>query len=160
MADRKELFKEVEGKLYNFKNLEIQIKNIELDILKEKNQYRGCGAISYDERSGVTYNISRQVENEVISREKKIGKLTERKLEKEIEKQKIENALTCLDERDTRFFNLFYMSIRRPNMKYISRKLYIDPRHCYRIRNRIVYKMIDMLYPDIKNDELPLLKNT
>ena len=30
--NKKELFKKVEGRLYNYKNLELQINNLELDI--------------------------------------------------------------------------------------------------------------------------------
>ena len=30
--DKKELFKKVEGRLHNYKNLEVQIRNLELDI--------------------------------------------------------------------------------------------------------------------------------
>ena len=86
--DKKKLFRETEARLHNYKYLEIQINSLELDIEREKNDYRGCGAISYDERSGVTYNINRSVENEVIAKEKKVGKLMQTKLEKEIEKKK------------------------------------------------------------------------
>ena len=152
--DKKELFKKVEGKLHNYKYLEMQINNIELDIKKEKMEYRGCGAISYDERSGVTYNISRSVENEVIAKEKRISKLMQSKLEKEIEKQKIENALSCLDANETNFFELFYNSKSKNNMKYISMKLHMDRSHCYTVRERLVYKIMGMLYPTY--EDLPL----
>lgn len=152
--DKKELFKKVEGKLHNYKYLEMQINNIELDIKKEKMEYRGCGAISYDERSGVTYNISRSVENEVIAKEKRISKLMQNKLEKEIEKQKIENALSCLDANETNFFELFYNSKSKNNMKYISIKLHMDRSHCYTVRERLVYKIMGMLYPTY--EDLPL----
>ena len=155
--DKKELFKKVEVRLHNYKNLEVQIRNLELDIEKEKNDYRGCGAISYDERTGVTYNISRTVENEVIAKEKRIGKLMQTKLEKEIEKKKIENALTTLDSRETDLFNLLYNSRSKNNMKYISIKLHMDRSHCYRMRETIVYKVMSILYPDVLK-ELPLLE--
>ncbi|CEO23393.1 hypothetical protein [Paraclostridium sordellii] len=92
--EKKELFKKVELRLHNYKFLEVQINNIELDIKKEKMRYRGCGAINYDERTSETYNISRIVEKEVIDKEKKIDKLMQSKLEKEIEKAKIENSLS------------------------------------------------------------------
>lgn len=156
--DKKELFKKVEGRLHNYKNLEIQIKNLELDIEREKNDYRGCGAIGYDEKTGVTYNISRTVENEVIAKEKRIGNLMQTKLEKEIEKKKIENALTTLDSRETDLFNLLYNSRSKNNMNYISIKLHIDRSHCYRMRETIVYKVMSILYPEILK-ELPLLKS-
>ena len=156
--DKKELFKKVEGRLHNYKNLEVQIKNLELDIEREKSDYRGCGAIGYDEKTGVTYNISRTVENEVIAKEKRIGKLMQTKLEKEIEKKKIENALTTLDSRETDLFNLLYNSRSKNNMNYISIKLHIDRSHCYRMRETIVYKVMSILYPDILK-ELPLLED-
>ena len=156
--DKKELFKKVEGRLHNYKNLDVQIRNLELEIEKEKNDYRGCGAISYDERTGVTYSISRTVENEVIAKEKRIGKLMQTKLEKEIEKKKIENALTTLDSRETDLFNLLYNSRSKNNMNYISIKLHMDRSHCYRMRETIVYKVMSILYPEILK-ELPLLKS-
>lgn len=156
--DKKELFKKVEGRLHNYKNLEVQIRNLELDIEREKNDYRGCGAIGYDEKTGVTYNISRTVENEVIAKEKRIGRLMQTKLEKEIEKKKIENALTTLDSRETDLFNLLYNSRSKNNMNYISIKLHIDRSHCYRMRETIVYKVMSILYPDILK-ELPLLED-
>ena len=156
--DKKELFKKVEGRLHNYKNLDVQIKNLELDIEREKNDYRGCGAIGYDEKTGVTYNISRTVENEVIAKEKRIGRLMQTKLEKEIEKKKIENALTTLDSRETDLFNLLYNSRSKNNMNYISIKLHIDRSHCYRMRETIVYKVMSILYPDILK-ELPLLED-
>lgn len=154
--NKKELFKKVEGNLHNYKNLQVQIKNIELDIEREKNDYRGCGAISYDERTGVTYNISRSVENEIIAKEKRIGRLMQLKLEKEIEKKKIENALTCLDIIETNFFDFFYNSRNKNNMVYISRKMHMDRSYLYTLRENIVYKIAGMLYPNY--EDLPLLK--
>ena len=156
--NKKELFKKVEGRLHNYKNLELQIKNLELDIEQEKNEYRGCGSISYDEKTGVTYNISRTVENEVIVKEKRIAKLMQMKLEKEIEKKKIENALTSLDSRETSLFNLLYKAKSKNNMKYISIKLHMDRSHCYRMRETVVYKVMSILYPEVLN-ELPLLRD-
>lgn len=152
--DKKKLFRETEGRLHNYKYLEIQIKNLELDMEQIKNEYRGCGAISYDERTGVTYNINRSVENEVIAKEKRIGKLMQAKLEKEIEKKKIENALTCLDIIETDFFNLFYNSKSKNNMKYISIKMHMDRSYLYKLRENVVYKIIGMLQPDYS--DLPI----
>lgn len=152
--DKKTLFRETEGRLHNYKYLEIQIKSLELDIEREKNDYRGCGAISYDERTGVTYNINRSVENEVIAKEKRIGKLKKLKLEKEIEKKKIENALTCLNITETDFFNLFYNSRSKNNMKYISIKMHMDRSYLYKLRENVVYKIIGMLQPDYS--DLPI----
>lgn len=154
--NKDELFKKVEGRLHNYKYLDIKIKNLELSIEQEKNDYRGCGAISYDERTGVTYNISRSVENEVIAKEKKIGKLTKDKVDIEIEKRRIENALTCLNIIETDFFNLFYNSKSKNNMKYISIKMHMDRSYLYEFRKNIVIKIMGMLYPSY--EDLPLFK--
>lgn len=156
MSDKKELFKKVEGRLHNYKYLDIKIKNLELDIQQEKNDYRGCGAISYEERTGVTYNISRSVENEVIAKEKRLGKLMQLKIEKEIEKKKIENALTCLNIIEIELFDLFYNSKSKNNMKYISIKMHMDRSYLYTLRENMIYKIMGMLYPDYS--DLPLFK--
>ena len=155
--DKKQLFRETEARLHNYKYLEIQIKNLQLDIEREQHDQRGCGSISYEEKTGVTYNINRSVENEVIAKEKRIGKLTKAKVEKEIEKKKIENALTCLDIIETDFFNLFYNTMNKNNMTYISMKMHIDRSHCYRMREKVVYKIMSMLYPSVVTENMPLL---
>ena len=69
----------------------------------------------------------------------------------EIEKKKIENALTCLDIIETDFFNLFYNSKSKNNMKYISIKMHMDRSYLYKLRENIVYKIIGMLQPDYSN---------
>ena len=68
--DKKELFRETEARLRNYKYLDTKIKNLVLDIESEKNNYKGYSAISYEERTGATYNISRSVENEIIEKDK------------------------------------------------------------------------------------------
>lgn len=156
--DKKEMFKKVEGRLYNYKNLEIEIKSIELEIESVKNEFLGCGSIEYGERTGVTYNISRTVENEVIKREKELMRLNHLKVKKEIEKKKIENALTGLDEFETAFFKLLYCSRFKTTIPSISIELHIDRSHGYRTREKIVNKIINMMYPKECFKELPLLK--
>ena len=95
MDKNKELFKKVEARLHNYKYLQIQIDNLELDIEEIKNDYRGCGSISYDERTGSTYNISRTIENEIIDRERKLSKLLKTKSEKETEKRELAESCNC-----------------------------------------------------------------
>ena len=160
--DEKQLFRETEARLHNYKDLSIQIKSIELDIEEKEIElmdYRGCGAISYDERTGTTYSINKTVENEAITREKKekeIRDLLKEKRKKELEKRKIENALTSLDIIETDFFNLFYNSRNKHSMVYISRKMHTDRSYLYVLREKLVNKAIGILYPDYS--DLPLLK--
>lgn len=49
-----------------------------------------------------------------------------------------------------------YMNNEKINMDYMSNAMHIDRSHCFRIRKRIVCKIIDMLYPKIKEFELPI----
>lgn len=157
MSEHKELFKKVEGRLYNYKNLDIEIKSIELEIENVKNEFLGFGSIGYGERSCETYNINKTVENEVIKREKELARLNQLKVRKEIEKKKIENALTSLDEFETTFFYLLYCGKFRATIPNVSMKLHIDRSHGYRTRDRIVGKMINMLYPRESYKNLPLM---
>ena len=154
--DKKVLFKKVEARLHEYKYLQIQIDNLELEIKRIENDYSGYRAIGYEEKTGATHSISRTIENEIIEKEKKLSKLTQAKVYKEIEKKKIENALTCLDIIETNFFNLFYNSKSKNNMKYISMKMHMDRSYLYTFREKIVYKIIGMLYPTY--DDLPLIK--
>ncbi|HBH0813338.1 TPA: hypothetical protein KR642_003957, partial [Clostridioides difficile] len=77
-----------------------EIKNLELDIESRENEIFGCKAVGYDEKVSPTYAFNSTVENEIIKKERDITRLKKLKKDKEIEKKKIENALTCLDIRE------------------------------------------------------------
>ncbi|MGO0986702.1 hypothetical protein ACTPEW_12270 [Clostridioides difficile] len=154
--NKKTLFQEVEGRLYNYKKLESQIKIKEIYIKKIENEFCGCKAQSYEEKTGPTYNISSSVENEVIRREEDLNRLKEGMKTLEIEKEAIECALTSLNSFETEFFNAMYMNNEKINMDYMANVMHIDRSHCFRIRKRIVCKIMDMLYPKIKEFELPI----
>ena len=89
-------------------------------------------------------------------RERKLSKLLKTKSEKETEKRKIENSLTCLDIIETDFFNLFYNSKSKNSVKYIAMKMHMDRSYLYIFREKIVYKIMGMLYPSYS--DLPLFK--
>ncbi|HBG4972577.1 TPA: hypothetical protein KQF34_002356 [Clostridioides difficile] len=157
--NKKELFKKVEGRLHHYKFLNAEIKNLELDIESKENEIFGCKAIGYGEKVSPTYAFNSSVEDEVIKKERDISRLKKIKKDKEIEKKKIENALTCLDIREEHFFKLFYDSKTKNSMVYISLKMNLDEKTCRCTRNLLVYKIMDMLYPKLRESELPLFKN-
>ncbi|VFG74448.1 putative sigma factor [Clostridioides difficile] len=139
MENKKDiLFKETDERLHNYKYLDIKIKNINLDIKRYENEYSGCGAMVYTEKTSNTYNISSSVENEVLKREERLRKL-------KIEKEKIENALTCLNDIEMEFFNLFYNSKTKNNMTYISMKLHLDRTSCYNLKKKMIVKLSEIL---------------
>ncbi|WP_339073557.1 hypothetical protein [Clostridioides difficile] len=124
--NKKELFKKVEGRLHHYKFLSAEIKNLELDIESRENEIFGCKAVGYDEKVSPTYAFNSTVENEIIKKERDITRLKKLKKDKEIEKKKIENALTCLDIREEHFFKLFYNSRMKNSMVYISLEAFIQ----------------------------------
>ena len=58
-------FRRVEAMLYNYKNTLAEIKILKRDLEILENDYRGTGAISYEEKTGKTNAFSSEVENEV-----------------------------------------------------------------------------------------------
>lgn len=157
--NKKELFKKVEGRLYYYKFLSVEIKNFELDIESRENEIFGCKVVGYDEKVSLIYVFNLSVENEIIKKERDIIRLKKLKKDKEIEKKKIENVFICLDIREEYFFKLFYNSRMKNSMVYIFLEMNLDRKICRCVRERLVYKIMDMFYLRIKENELLLFKN-
>lgn len=107
----KDLFKKTEGELYNYKGLDIKIKSIEMDIEMLQNDIT-LKAINYNEKSGPTNAFNSSVENEVIRRDEvvkeQIQKLQNAKKFYMIKKNKIENALQCLNGEEVKLVEMRY----------------------------------------------------
>ncbi|MBH0311953.1 hypothetical protein I7E32_16395 [Alcaligenes faecalis] len=158
---KKDLYKVIEARLHNYKNLDIEINRIKLDIESYKAEFIGCKAIEYsDDVITHSNSFNSTTENEVITREKEIDIMQKELKKKEIEKLRIENALTCLDSREEEFFKLYFESKDKykHSMVSISLELCMDRKTCYLLKDKIIYKMMDMLYPKLKELELPLFK--
>ena len=155
---KKDLYKVVESRLHNYKNLDMEINRIKLDIESYKTEFIGCKAITYsDDIVGPTNKFNSIIENEVLNREKDIDIMQKELKKKEIEKLRIENALTCLDSTEEQLFNLYFNDKSKNTMSYITKKLhYSERKSTYDLKDRLVYKMMDMLYPKLKETELPL----
>lgn len=155
---KKDLYKVVEARLHNYKNLDIEINRIKLDIESYKAEFIGCKAIEYSD-DVITHrnSFNSTTENEVITREKELDIMQRDLKKKEIEKLRIENALTCLDSTEEQLFKLYFNDKSKNTMSYITKKLhYSERKSTYDLKDRLVYKMMDMLYPKLKETELPL----
>jgi DNA-directed RNA polymerase specialized sigma subunit len=86
--------------------MKAEIKNIDLEI--EQMEYVGCSGISYEEKSSPTNSFSSSVENEVVSREKRIVILNQSRRETLMKINKIDNALETLEPRDLDIIKLRY----------------------------------------------------
>lgn len=142
-ADSEEKFKKVEDMLNNYKNTkaEIKIKKRKLEIIE--NDYRGIGAINYDEKSSPTNKFNSAIENEVIKRSQKIRELKNDIRLKEIEIENIDDALeSLLDDEQTfireRFFN-------KKSNKYIASLFNVAEQTSCDYKNKIINKLIPLL---------------
>ena len=154
-----EIFRKTEGNLFYIKIKDSDIKNKYeiLKILRQniKNDYRGCGSISYEERTGPTFNISRSVENEVIKKEERINYLEYIKKKKEIKKKKIEIAINNFSIEQKELFNVLYMSNKKKVPRHeILDKMHISKTTYYELRESLVRSAISSMYPDILEREL------
>ena len=75
--EKSDLFRKTEYALYNYKTIDLRIKNIEIDIECLKNDI-SIKAINYEEKVGPTNAFNSSVEDEVIRREEKVTEFIER----------------------------------------------------------------------------------
>ena len=122
-------FSDAEGKLYNYNSTKIELNSLKIDLEYLEIDYKGCKAISYDERTGETYNISNTVESEVLAKERQI--------------RKIENALELLKEEEKRLVNFRYFSNRKkaPSWLDVGEEIGYSDKKCRAMRNDIINRI-------------------
>lgn len=147
--EQENLFKKTEYALYNYKDLDIKIKSIEIDIEMLQNDIT-LKAINYDEKSGPTNAFSSSVENEVIRRDEvvkeQIQKLQRDKLLYVSRKNKIENALELLTKEEGTLVNLRYFSRPKKSWVEISRVMNIAHTHCCTMRVKIINNLSEYIF--------------
>lgn len=146
----KDKFKATEKVLYEYKSLDVKIKNIAIDIETLKNDIT-LKAISYEERIGKTNAFSSSVENEVIHREEHIQIQIDR-LESKLRytqnlKTKIEGALQQLTEQELKLVKLRYFSKEKKTWLELSTDIGYDKDYCIKIKNKIIKKLSEFIYP-------------
>lgn len=143
------MFKKTEYALYNYKDLDIKIKSIDIDIEMLENDIT-LKAISYEEKTGPTNAFSSSVENEVIRREEKIqeqiNKLKRDKLLYKSRKLKIENALELLTKEERKLVELRYFSRPKKSWVEISRVMNIAHTHCCTMRVKIINNLNEYIF--------------
>lgn len=148
---KENLFKKTEKTLYDYKNLDLRIENIDLEIEILKNDVTYAG-VSYEEKAAPTNKFSSSVENEVIKRdeylEENIKYLKMQKLKMIALKQKITNALAMLNEEEYRLVELRYFDTKKKRKTWveIGMILGIDSVVCCRMKNKVVNKLKDEIY--------------
>ncbi|MGL5153094.1 MAG: RNA polymerase subunit sigma [Clostridium sp.] len=136
-------FKRVEAILYNYPVIKAEIKNMKLDLEILENDYKGVNALSYEEKSGPTHKISSSVEDEVLRRADDIQKLRSKIRLKEIQVEKINNALESLDSKER--FILEERYFKKTFNKSIAAKLEVTEDTASRYKNALILKLITLI---------------
>ncbi|NME64453.1 sigma-70 family RNA polymerase sigma factor [Clostridium cadaveris] len=136
-------FRRVEAMLYNYKNTLAEIKILKRDLEILENDYRGTGAISYEEKTGKTNAFSSEVENEVIKRAEKIQRLKNKIRLKEIEIENIDDAIESLldDEQllvKERYFN-------KKSNKHVANLFNVAEQTACDYKSKVINKLMPLL---------------
>lgn len=141
----KKLFRKVEATLYNYKNMDAKIQNLEIDIENLKKTYQGVSPIQYGEKVQGTNKFSSVVESEVVHKEKLIARLEEQRADAIALKAKVENALKTLDNESRRLVELRYFG-RKNTWVAIGQKLNLDSSYCCKRRVLIIERLGELIY--------------
>ncbi len=138
----------VEGILYNYPKLKVEIDNLKLD-LEEARDIVGIKGASDNEKAGSpTHAFSSVVENEVLDREqnleKRIKAIESNILKKERQIKKVENVLNTLTEQEILIIELKYF--KRHSISRICELLDITAATFNKRRKDIIIKRLIPLF--------------
>lgn len=138
----------VEGILYNYPKLKVEIDNLKLD-LEEVQEVVGIRGASGNEKAGSSTNaFSSVVENEILEREKnlerKINRLTGLIQSKERQLKKIENVLSTLTEQELILIEMKYF--KRYSINRICELLDITTATFIKRRKKIIVQTLIPLF--------------
>lgn len=145
------LFKKTEKALYDYKNINLKVQNIELYINRLINDVSYAG-VSFEERSSPTNAFSSSVENEVIKRDEKLVKeinnLNKKKNDLIMEKKMIENGLESLKPEQLKLVELKYLNKDKKTWIEIGMTLGLDKDTCSKAKNIIINHLTGFIFPN------------
>lgn len=136
-------FKRVEAMLYNYKNTVAEIKILKRDLEILENDYRGTGAIGYEEKTGSTNKFNSDVENEVIKRAEKIQRLKSKIRLKEIGVENIDDAIKILNDYELTLVKERYFN--KKTNKYVAAVLNVTEDTASRYKNIVINRLATLL---------------
>jgi len=104
----KNTFRKTEAILYDYPQLEAEIRCLELEINNIKNNYEGCGAIAYEERTQATNKFNSSVENEIINKEKELKRLNRELNNKRTLKDQIDSTVERMNDSERKLIEFKY----------------------------------------------------
>ena len=143
--EKKDIFKQAEKILYDYKYLEPKIKTIELKIKQIENNST-LSSIDYSkEKLSKTNSFSSEVEDEVIRRDEKIAKLEKEKNDLIYRKNIIDTFIDTLIEDYKQLVRYRYFNNPKLSWKEISLNMNVSVDTCIRFRRDIIRKAINYL---------------
>lgn len=143
-----DMYSYVEGKLYNFKSMKVELNSYKIDLEYLNKDYEGCRGQSYSGiTSSKTNSLYSSVENELIRKEKRKERLQSKITEKERQIRKIENALALLDDEELQLVELRYFSDRIKPLSWlaIGKEMLTSGKRCRYLRDRVLFKLSNVI---------------
>jgi len=141
----KELFRKTEGALYNYKTLIAEVENLKIAISEEEKEYKGCSAITYEEKTAPTNKFNSTVENEVITKDKQLSRLNEQLETKQLSIQRIENALEPLPDREKEIVELKYFK-KFKTWEMVGERVNLSGDYCRNLGKDIIRRVSKILF--------------
>lgn len=143
----RELFKKAEAILYDYNDLTNKIELLKAEIKEMEEEYQGCSAIQYEEKTGSTNKFNSIVENEVMSREQKLIYYYKDLNRKQTLKRRLDVAIENLKEEEKQLVELRYTNKRTLSWNQIARALKYSVDYCRKdLRSRIIRKLADTIF--------------
>lgn len=143
-----DMYSYVEGKLYNYKSMKVELNSYKIDLEYLNKDYEGCRGQSYSGiTSSKTNSLYSSVENELIRKEKRKERLQSKITEKERQIRKIENALALLDDEELQLVELRYFSDRIKPLSWlaIGKEMLTSDKRCRCIRDEVLFKLSNVI---------------
>lgn len=143
-----DMYSYVEGKLYNYKSMKVELNSYKIDLEYLNKDYEGCRGQSYSGiTSSKTNSLYSSVENELIRKEKRKERLQSKITEKERQIRKIENALALLDDEELQLVELRYFSDRIKPLSWlaIGKEMLTSGKRCRYLRDRVLFKLSNVI---------------
>lgn len=130
--------------LSNYNATKAHIDKLKRDI--ENIDYIGVSASSTEEPGSKTNKFHSIVENEVISREKFIEKITKEIKKLELEVKNIDEAYKILNDKEKKIIKLKYFETNDNEWFKIAWRVGYSESHCKFIRRQAIKKMSKVIY--------------
>lgn len=143
----KELFRKTEAILYDYNDLTNKIELLKVEIKEMEEEYEGCSAIQYEEKTGNTNKFNSTVENEVMSREQKLICYYKDLNRKQTLKRRLDVAIESLKEEEKQLVELRYTNKRTLSWNQTAMVLKYSVDYCRKdLRSRVIRKLADTIF--------------